>query len=60
MKITGGGDETVPSSYSCTNAACRQYISERCSFQYHVATDAKGARDLENRLKRSLKPALNP
>ena len=20
MKITGGGDETVPSSYSCTNA----------------------------------------
>jgi excinuclease UvrABC nuclease subunit len=40
--------------------ACREYIRERCSFQYLVATDGAEARDLENRLKDDLKPTLNP
>jgi excinuclease UvrABC nuclease subunit len=41
-------------------SACRQYIQERCSFQYLVTKDAIEARELEQRLKADLKPALNP
>ena len=41
-------------------AACRTYIAERCSFVFLAADDAPVARDLENRLKLELKPALNP
>ena len=40
--------------------ACRNYIKERCSFQFLVTDDAAGARDLEKRLKAELNPALNP
>jgi predicted GIY-YIG superfamily endonuclease len=41
-------------------AACRNYIAERCSFAFLAAEDASAARDLENKLKLELKPALNP
>jgi hypothetical protein len=41
-------------------AACRDYIRERCSFQYRVATDATEARRLEHELRLALKPFLNP
>ena len=40
--------------------ACRNYIKERCSFQFLATDDAAGARDLEKRLKAELNPALNP
>jgi excinuclease UvrABC nuclease subunit len=39
---------------------CRAYIRERCSFRYRVASNGSEARDLENHLKRELKPAFNP
>lgn len=39
---------------------CRDYIRERCSFSYLITGDAAEARDLENRLKWDLRPALNP
>ncbi len=41
-------------------AACHSYIVERCLFRYRVAEDGKEARDLENQLKATLKPTLNP
>ncbi len=41
-------------------AACQRYIRERCSFQFRVTEDSKTARDLENKLKAELRPALNP
>lgn len=41
------------------NAACRAYILERCSLRYRVMPSAVEARQLENALKRQLKPALN-
>ncbi len=40
-------------------AANQRYIRERCSFQYTVTTDGELARQLEDRLKAELKPALN-
>jgi excinuclease UvrABC nuclease subunit len=40
-------------------AACRAYIAERCSFRYRVLPSASEARELEAKLKRELKPALN-
>lgn len=40
-------------------AACRAYILERCSLRYRVMSSAAEARQLENALKRQLKPALN-
>ncbi len=41
-------------------AACREYIRERCSFSFIMAADGAEARDLEDRLKRELRPSLNP
>lgn len=41
-------------------AACHQYIVGRCAFRYQVSEDAPRARDLENELKATLKPTLNP
>ena len=41
-------------------AACHSYIVERCLFRYRIAEDGKEARDLENQLKATLKPTLNP
>jgi excinuclease UvrABC nuclease subunit len=41
-------------------AACQKYIRERCSFQYFATADAAAARSLEDELKSTLKPALNP
>ena len=41
-------------------AACHRYITERCSFRYRVSDNPKRARQLENELKSTLKPALNP
>ena len=41
-------------------AACHRYITERCSFRYRASGNAKRARQLENELKSTLKPALNP
>lgn len=40
--------------------ACRAYVRERCSFGYRTTADGVEARELENRLKRELRPALNP
>lgn len=39
--------------------ACHGYIAERCSFRCKALGGAAEARDLENRLKGELKPALN-
>ena len=41
-------------------AACQEYIRDRCSFRYQVATGAAEARDLEKSLKEELAPSLNP
>ena len=41
-------------------AACHEYIMERCAFRYLATADGAKARELENRLKAELKPALNP
>ena len=41
-------------------AACHAYITERCSFRYGVTADGAEARKLENQLKATLKPVLNP
>lgn len=41
-------------------AACYEYITERCSFRYAATQDGAEARELENRLKAELSPALNP
>ena len=40
--------------------ACRDYIRDRCSFQYLVCGTGSDARAVESRLKSELKPALNP
>jgi hypothetical protein len=40
-------------------AACQNYIRERCSFRFLCTEDAMQARDYENALKASLRPALN-
>jgi hypothetical protein len=40
--------------------ACRDYISSRCSFRYHIAATAADARAMELALKRELRPSLNP
>lgn len=40
-------------------AACRAYILERCSLRFIVMPNAIEARQLENTLKRQMKPALN-
>jgi excinuclease UvrABC nuclease subunit len=40
--------------------ACRNYIRDRCAFQYLVTESAHEARLLEARLKSELKPVLNP
>ncbi len=40
--------------------ACHKYISDRCSFSYHVADGGSQARELEDKLKAELKPTLNP
>jgi excinuclease UvrABC nuclease subunit len=41
-------------------AACHKYIVDRCSFRYCVTDDGREARELENKLKAELRPALNP
>ena len=41
-------------------AWCHRYIKERCSFSYQITSDSGAARDLENNLKKTLNPALNP
>jgi excinuclease UvrABC nuclease subunit len=41
-------------------AACRAYLREHCAFRVVIAEDATEARRLEQRLKRELRPALNP
>jgi excinuclease UvrABC nuclease subunit len=40
--------------------ACHAYILERCSFRFVATHDGAEARALENQLKVTLKPALNP
>jgi hypothetical protein len=40
--------------------ACRKYIGEHCTFRYKIVESAAEARALENGLKRSLVPSLNP
>jgi hypothetical protein len=40
--------------------ACQDYIASRCSFRYRIAGSPADARLLENELKKSLRPALNP
>jgi hypothetical protein len=40
--------------------ACRSYIADRCSFQYRITNGPAEAREWEQQLKRTLKPALNP
>ena len=41
-------------------SACREYVTERCSFRYLVAQDGREARELEAKLKAELRPTLNP
>ena len=41
-------------------AACRAYISTRCTFQDTITADSAEARALEHRLKSELRPLLNP
>ena len=41
-------------------AACREYITTRCTFQYKTTSNAEEARALENKLKERLQPTLNP
>ena len=41
-------------------AACHEYITDRCSFRYLATRDGAEARQLEDRLKAELAPALNP
>ncbi len=53
MKITGGGDETVPSSYSCTNAPwrgiLREYVDYYNSERVHTSiSDAPIGRAVES------------
>jgi excinuclease UvrABC nuclease subunit len=40
--------------------ACRDYISERCSFRYLVTKNSDEARAMEIHLKHELRPSLNP
>ncbi len=40
-------------------AACHDYITSRCSFRYLVTSDGAKARALEEKLRSSLRPALN-
>lgn len=40
--------------------ACQSYIRERCAFRFKVLPSGAEARQLEDELKRVLKPALNP
>jgi hypothetical protein len=40
-------------------AACRAYITERCSFRSVVLGSATEARSLESRLRRDLRPVFN-
>ena len=40
-------------------SACRAYIVDRCSFRFKVTATASEARELENNLKRELRPILN-
>jgi hypothetical protein len=40
--------------------ACRAYLLERCSFRFVPSSDGAEARNLEQALKRELRPALNP
>lgn len=40
-------------------AACRDYIAQRCAFQYKTTANASEARALENRLRTELRPILN-
>ena len=41
-------------------AACHEYIVDRCSFRYATTADGAEGRKLEERLKRELRPSLNP
>jgi hypothetical protein len=41
-------------------AACHKYIMERCSFRFIQTVDGAEARALENQLKVTLRPVLNP
>ena len=41
-------------------AACQAYIRDHCGFRFLVTQDGASARALENELKVSLKPTLNP
>lgn len=40
--------------------ACRSYLLERCAFRFVTADDGAEARQLEQDLKRELRPAFNP
>ena len=40
--------------------ACHRYIVENCSFRYLFSEDGREARALEDELKVTLRPALNP
>ncbi len=41
-------------------AACQEYIAERCSFRYVATPTGAEARELEGRLRREMRPSLNP
>jgi excinuclease UvrABC nuclease subunit len=45
---------------NAAKAACKAYLSSRCTFSYIVAQDGSEARKFEQQLKRELRPALNP
>jgi hypothetical protein len=41
-------------------SACREYLRQRCAFRFVIAATGAEAREFEQRLKRELRPALNP
>lgn len=53
------GDERITHP-SNAKTACREYITSRCTFQYTETPDADSARALEAKLKKDLRPMLNP
>ncbi len=57
-RVQFGGDDRITHPRDA-KAANQRYIRERCSFQYAVTPDGETARQLEDRLKADLKPALN-
>ena len=57
VQFLGGERITHPRN---AKAACRDYIAQRCTFQYMTTRNAAEARALENHLKNELHPVLNP